>query len=132
MSLLEKWEMACWSFLFYLVVTVFGFYVTSKEPWFVKPARLWYDCDSIPCLYPVANSLNLQYCLQLGYYVQAVPALYVWDLKRKDFYQMLVHHFVTFSLICYSIRTNLVRAGAMILLIHDVCDVFMEAAKLFR
>ena len=132
MSVLEKWEMASWSLTFYVAVTVFGLAVTSREPWFTKPARLWYDCDSIPCQYPVSNALLLQYCLQLAFYLQAIPALYIWDLKRKDFYQMAVHHLATIGLICYSIRTNLVRAGAMILLIHDVCDVLMETAKLFR
>jgi len=132
LSLLEKWEMACWSLLFYVTATLYGLYCTYNEPWLTKPARMWYDCDRLPCNYDVSNALLLQYGLQLGFYVQAVPALYVWDLKRKDFYQMLVHHLVTIGLISYSIKVNFTRAGAMILLIHDVCDVFMEAAKLFR
>lgn len=74
----------------------------------------------------------LMYALQLGYYLQAIPTLIVWDLKRKDFYQMLAHHVATVGLIMYSLGTNFVPMGSMVLLVHDVCDVFMEAAKLCR
>lgn len=124
--------MACWSFLFYFCATTFNFLVISKEHWFYKTPRLWYECSRIPCEYKNSSELLLIYALQLGYYLQAIPSMIIWDLKRKDFYQMLVHHIATIGLIAYSIRTNFVKAGALILILHDVCDVLMEAAKLCR
>jgi hypothetical protein len=44
----------------------------------------------------------------------------------------MVHHLATVLLLVYSYYVNLSRLGVMILLIHDVSDIFMEAAKLSK
>ncbi|CAN0288957.1 unnamed protein product, partial [Ectocarpus sp. 12 AP-2014] len=77
-----------------------------------------------------------------------------WDTRRSDFAQMLVHHVATISLLTFStcsrclknalvlcilpyllaaVRSrSLVRIGTLIMLCHDVADIFMETAKLFN
>lgn len=54
------------------------------------------------------------------------------DIKRKDFWQMFVHHIVTLLLMALSWVCNLHRVGSLVLVIHDCADIFLEAAKITK
>lgn len=54
------------------------------------------------------------------------------DTKRKDFWQMFVHHVVTILLLVLSWACNFHRCGALVLAIHDIADVPLEGAKLAK
>lgn len=48
------------------------------------------------------------------------------DVKRKDFWQMFIHHIATIILMCFSWIGNLTRIGSLVLLVHDCADIFLE------
>lgn len=48
----------------------------------------------------------------------------------KDRYQMLTHHIVTSILLASSYYFNVTKYGVPIMLLHDVADPLMEAAKM--
>lgn len=48
------------------------------------------------------------------------------DVKRKDFWQMFVHHIATITLMSFSWICNLHRVGTLVLLVHDCADIFLE------
>lgn len=52
--------------------------------------------------------------------------------RRKDWLESLIHHIATVILLLYSYWVNFTRVGVMVLMIHDVSDIFLEAAKLAR
>jgi len=52
------------------------------------------------------------------------------DKRRKDFWQMFIHHIVTFILIFGSWITNTIRIGSVILLLHDVVDPVLQSTKM--
>jgi hypothetical protein len=54
------------------------------------------------------------------------------DNKRKDFWQMFIHHVLTLVLISLSWICNLHRIGSLVLIVHDFADIFLEAAKFFK
>lgn len=54
------------------------------------------------------------------------------DNKRKDFWQMFIHHVITLLLISLSWVCNLHRVGSLVLLVHDCADIFLEAAKFLK
>lgn len=54
------------------------------------------------------------------------------DNKRKDFWQMFVHHVLALMLIALSWICNIHRVGSLVLLVHDCADIFVEAAKAFK
>ena len=54
------------------------------------------------------------------------------DNKRKDFWQMFIHHVLTLVLISLSWTCNIFRVGSVILLLHDSADIFVEAAKALK
>ncbi|KAL7677691.1 hypothetical protein ACOME3_003930 [Neoechinorhynchus agilis] len=51
------------------------------------------------------------------------------DVIRKDFAVILVHHCVTILLIICSYGVRYHRAGLLVLLCHDLNDVFLEGTK---
>ena len=42
----------------------------------------------------------------LGYYLQSVPSLLFFDVKRKDFGELLAHHVATIGLVVYSLHVK--------------------------
>lgn len=52
--------------------------------------------------------MKLLYLLELAYYTQELPMLFVWFTKRKDFGQMVAHHIATLGLVVYSLELGCV------------------------
>lgn len=53
------------------------------------------------------------------------------DVKRKDFWQMFIHHEATIILMCFSWVGNLTRIGSLVLLVHDCADIFLEVSRTY-
>ena len=49
----------------------------------------------------------------------------------QDFWQMMLHHLVTMFMISVSYMVGYIRIGAVIMLVHDISDVFLEVMLLF-
>jgi len=49
----------------------------------------------------------------------------VWTLVQ-DFWQMIVHHVVTISLMVMSWTANMIRVGTLVLCVHDAVDYLLE------
>ena len=54
------------------------------------------------------------------------------DVKRKDFWEMFVHHMATLALLTLSWTNHMHRMGSLVLMVHDITDHWLELAKLFR
>ena len=54
------------------------------------------------------------------------------DVKRKDFWEMVIHHLTTITLLVLSWTCNMVRMGSLVLVIHDCADIFLESAKMTK
>ena len=74
--------------------------------------------------------LRFFYSWQMGHYLYSLVDLVFWETRRKDHTAMLVHHGATISLLAVSFYYSFLRVGAVIEVLHDACDVWMEAAKL--
>lgn len=69
------------------------------------------------------------YVAELAFYWSLMFSQFI-DIKRKDFMIMLVHHLATIILITFSYANNMLRAGTLVMCVHDASDIFLEAAKL--
>ena len=49
--------------------------------------------------------------------LQAVPSLIFWEVRRKDFWESMAHHFATLGLIVYSYHVKCVPSLASIRLL---------------
>lgn len=123
-----KFVEAFWRFLFYAVFCVVGYHVMfHPEPvdWVLDLHLCWtnYPFQPIPAL------MKFYYQVELGCYLHQL----LWtEVNRSDALEMILHHFATISLIGLSYLENFVRIGCIIMLVHDVADVFLESAKVFN
>lgn len=68
----------------------------------------------------------------MSYYIAGLILHTFLDEKLTDFWVMLTHHVVTICLIGFSYSTNLHRIGMLVLMVHDVSDIFLDFGKCFH
>ncbi|XP_077986008.1 ceramide synthase 6-like [Glandiceps talaboti] len=120
-----KFSESSWRFLFYFLATTYALYNLKNEDWFWDSKLCWYGYPK----HQLTEQLEIYYMVELSLYWALLFSQF-FDVKRKDFFEMFVHHVVTIMLIIYSWTLNYLRIGASVLVIHDCSDVFVEAAKM--
>ncbi|KAK3562389.1 hypothetical protein QTP86_033526, partial [Hemibagrus guttatus] len=71
------------------------------------------------------------YILEMSFYWSLLFSI-TFDVKRKDFKEQIIHHLATLTLLAFSWCGNYIRAGTLVMLVHDASDVFLESAKIFN
>lgn len=97
-------------------------YRSYKTFWWTSgESVLWWMFDAV-CRY---------YLVQTGFnYSVLISGLT--DIRRKDYYMLMVHHVVTISLLGISWTVNYVRVGCVVLFIHDIADCALHSSKVVR
>uniref|UniRef100_A0A672P5S9 Ceramide synthase 2-like n=1 Tax=Sinocyclocheilus grahami TaxID=75366 RepID=A0A672P5S9_SINGR len=98
-----------------------------QKPWLYKMEEMWTG-------FPMLTLLPSQfwyYMIELGFYMSLLFSV-ASDIKRKDFKEQIVHHVATILLISFSWCVNYIRAGTLIMLVHDAADYLLESAKMFN
>ncbi|MCO5607421.1 hypothetical protein L7F22_061617 [Adiantum nelumboides] len=124
----SKLKESLWKFSCYTAWEIFIYRISITEPWFYNYELYLTEWPHQLLKFP----LKLYYLSQCGFYVYSLVALVVWETRRKDFGVMLAHHIITLLLIGYSYTLRLLRLGAVTLALHDMSDLIMELAKLFK
>ncbi|KAL7677672.1 hypothetical protein ACOME3_003912 [Neoechinorhynchus agilis] len=125
----KKISESLWRFTYYLFAYTYGITFLSKKPWFIRLELCW---KSYP-KHELTHDLRSYYHLQIAFYVSALlMEVLSFDSKRKDSNVMRSHHVITLILLFASYTVNLTRIGAHVLILHDICDIFLESAKLAR
>lgn len=125
---IQKFNEAAWKFGFGLFIFLFGLVAMSmtnvslfnlENMW----ADIWhYEPDPL---------MRWYYYLSTAHYVH-MSLFQLRDVKRKDFWEMFLHHIVTLVLLFQSYMLNFLKFGACTLILHDAADIFLELAKLFN
>jgi hypothetical protein len=58
------------------------------------------------------HMMQLQYCLESSFYISSIMMLMTWEVRRKDFVAMCMHHAATVVLQGASYFLRWVRPGA--------------------
>jgi len=99
----------------------------------VEGLGIWDSTKDCIVDYPYEKSYSISavYMWELGFYISGLVCHFTIETRRKDFVEMAVHHFATVILIGFSYMYNYERIGLLVLVLHDISDVFLELGKLF-
>jgi hypothetical protein len=104
----------------------------------------WLELPLIPdtkCLFPSVSDwtndwssifTQLYYGIATSYYLQATVTSVTIDTQRKDKWVMFSHHIITLVLLIGSAYIGRFRIGFLILLAHDVSDIFLSVTKVLH
>jgi len=123
-----KFSESCWKSLYYVSSTTVGLTFVFTSDWFPNTANCW---RNYPDGMPISTPLRIFTLYQLGFYWHSLYAHFVYEVKRSDYWPLLLHHIATIVLINCSYQMNFHRIGLLIVVAHDVNDVFFEIGKLF-
>jgi hypothetical protein len=113
-------------FSHHLIVTVYGLWYMTQQPWFSDLYMCW---NGYPDQQPVEAEFKLYYLIQIGFHSMSL-VYHFFEERRVDYYPMLAHHVATVILVFNSYYFNWTRVGALIFLAHDFSDVFGCGLKL--
>jgi len=124
---LQKFCETGWRFTFYLAIFLYGLACLWTKPWFWDIDQAWLDYPR----HKVDPDIWIYYMVELSFYWSLSFSQW-FDVKRKDFWEMFIHHNATIALIMFSWTTHFIRIGTLVLIVHDCADPLLELAKLFR
>jgi len=129
----RKWNESCWKATVFSTFVIAALVVSMKEKWFTDTRYYWAGCTHFPpCNLTVTKGVLFFFALETGFYIQAIHFLLFHEVRRKDWAESMTHHVATVVLLVYAYYVNFARVGTMVLLVHDVSDIFLESAKLAR
>ncbi|ORY89582.1 TLC domain-domain-containing protein [Lobosporangium transversale] len=126
-SKLERFEEQMYILVYYIISWCSGMYLMYNSPYWMNTDHYWIGYPH----YKITGAFKAYYLIQFGYWLQQIYVVNT-DMKRKDHLAMLIHHFITCTLIGWSYVTHLTRIGNAILVVMDVSDVFLAIPKVLR
>lgn len=124
---LEKFSETGWRCFYYSLMFGYGMAVLWGKSWLWDIRYCWYHYPH----HAVEADVWWYYMIELTFYWSLTFSQF-YDVKRKDFVEMFIHHITTILLMGLSWTCNLTRVGTLVLVIHDVADILLEAAKLCK
>ncbi|KAJ2850829.1 Sphingosine N-acyltransferase lag1 [Coemansia erecta] len=121
-------EMA-WMLLYITASWTVGFRVWQNSPYYMTTATLFANYPDDHVLMPYG--LKWYYLAQTAFWLSSIYTIHV-EERRKDHYEMLVHHVVTISLVLSSYYFHFTRFGHAFMLVMDLPDIFLSSAKMIR
>lgn len=126
-STLDKFAETGWRCFYYSSIFLYGVMILWSKPWLWDIKHCWYNYPH----HKIERDVWWYYMIELSFY-WALCISQFFDVKRKDFWEMFIHHVTTIALMAFSWTCNLTRVGTLVLVIHDCADIFLEAAKMCK
>ncbi|KAJ1352162.1 hypothetical protein KIN20_008367 [Parelaphostrongylus tenuis] len=117
-----------WRLSFYICAWIMGLLIMLEEPQLKDVSECWRGWPH----HNVTTSIWWYYMLEAAFYWALLIGTVCIDIRRADFMQMTLHHGITILLLNISWTMNMVRAGTLVLFVHDAADIFIEMAKIVR
>lgn len=126
---ITKFIEALWRTIFYGWFTIVGvktMLYPDVIPWVTDNRELYLGW---PEAHIASAAVMYYYQIELGSYFHQL----LWtEVSRSDSIEMIAHHIITILLLTVSHSCSFHRYGTMLLILHDVSDVFLESAKCFN
>ncbi|KDQ21622.1 hypothetical protein BOTBODRAFT_98865 [Botryobasidium botryosum FD-172 SS1] len=117
-----------WSVFYYSIFWTYGMYIHISLPTYpFNTDALW---EGFPH-YPLPSPIKAYYLLQFAFWITQLVTINV-EARRKDHWQMLTHHIITLALVAASYISGFTRAGCLVLVLLDLCDILLSLAKMLK
>jgi hypothetical protein len=134
----EKFVEQAWLALHYTIITSLGYYVLRTKPWWPP----YINAETKLAMFASSEErlkdqedLGLQalYAIQLSFYLLELLSLLLIKERRvrSDALVYFFHHVYTVTLLAGSWLTLDHRIGSLVLILHDVADIFLPIGKVF-
>lgn len=115
--------------LYYAPMFFVAIYLADLESYWPDLENCWRDVRNGQ---PRPLELECAYMVELAYYTSGIFIHIFIDQPLKDYWVMLFHHIVTMVLLGWSYEMGYHRIGVLVLICHDISDVFLDSAKCFH
>ncbi|RDX55587.1 longevity assurance proteins LAG1/LAC1 [Lentinus brumalis] len=127
---LDRFGEQAYAVIYFAVMGAWGVRTMSKLP------TWWYDTKYFWIDYPhwqMKPELKRYYLMQAAYWCQQLIVLLLGlEKPRKDYYELVAHHFVTLWLVGWSYLVNMTLIGNAVYLSMDIPDAFLGLSKLLN
>ncbi|THG99308.1 hypothetical protein EW026_g3008 [Hermanssonia centrifuga] len=127
---LDRFGEQAYAVLYFAFNGFWGFHIMSQLP------TWWYDTKYFWIDYPhweMKPEVKRYYLMQAAYWCQQLLVLVLGlEKPRKDYYELIAHHFVTLWLIGWSYLINLTFIGNAVYMSMDIPDAFLGFSKLLN
>ena len=127
----DKFAQSAQEFVQYSAFFVLGGRLLATEPW-AWPSASWWSGNSIGRHDSGALSVAAFYLLYLSRYISNLVFVVFIDARRKDFWEMVIHHAVTALLVGLSFEGSFWRVGLVIMVLLDIGDPPLHFAKMAK
>ncbi|KAF2733918.1 longevity assurance proteins LAG1/LAC1 [Polyplosphaeria fusca] len=116
--------------VYFAIFGPFGIYVMSHMPiWYFNTTAMY---EGFPHKQH-EGIVKAYYLLQASYWTQQmIVLLLALEKPRKDFKELVAHHFITIALIWCSYRFHFTYMGVAVYITHDVSDLFLATSKVLN
>ncbi|KAK1528653.1 TLC domain-containing protein [Colletotrichum costaricense] len=112
---------------YYSVLWPVGMYLYCKAPYYLNMKELWNNWPQRE----LGGLMKGYIMVQWAYWVQQVISVNI-EARRKDYWEMIVHHAITISLIAACYAYHQTRVGHLILVLMDVIELIFPLAKCLK
>eukprot|EP00924_Labyrinthula_sp_SR-Ha-C_P002609 snap_masked-scaffold_13-processed-gene-1.37-mRNA-1 protein AED:0.00 eAED:0.00 QI:25/0/0.5/1/0/0.5/2/57/354 len=130
---ITKFCQAAMEFIFYSTFALTGILLTKDIFWFREGFKsidnsiyFWSEQPDNRILTPGLTFFYIAYCSR---YFQGFVSVLL-EAKRKDFWEMVVHHVVTCIVVSVSYMYGIVKIGLSIMIVMDLADPILQFGKL--
>lgn len=117
---------------YYGLMSVFGYIVLRECEYFPKElggkgymAKMFEEGYPNSFYHEKPKFFNLHYFISLSYsFLDWIWLVFIYD-RQSDFWNMVLHHLCTTSLIIFSYITNYSNIGSIVIFLHNVSDVVL-------
>ncbi|CAG9802894.1 unnamed protein product [Chironomus riparius] len=124
---IDKFGENCWRFLFHSFNFTFGLSILWNSSYIWNFIDLFRDYPR----HSLDNGFWWYYNITQAFYISQT-LLHFFETRRKDFWQMFIHHILSITLIMTSWIFNYILCFLVVNFFHDIADVFLEGAKTFK
>ena len=127
----DKFAQSAMEAFFYAWYFVMGGALAVGVPWFWPSAQWWEGemaSTGLGAAGPMPLDLTCFYVAYAARYLQGLVSVF-FEAKRKDFWEMVIHHATTIVLIYLSFVAGMTRVGLVVMVLLDFADPFLHVAK---